>query len=94
MTTMLEKMARAMAADHFGALGGPDVWERALSEIQRENYLSQARAALLAIREPDSVMMMARIGPADEPYWYERALEADFTAMIDRILNEKPETTA
>lgn len=98
MSAMLEKMAEAMWSvkttdDAFPLDGAPEtepMW-RGLPERERDRWRYRARAALLAIREPDSAMMAARIGSADEPYWYERALEADFTAMIDAILgDEKP----
>jgi len=90
MTPMLEKMCRAMAVEEYCSEDDDQATKDRFAESWRR-FEPFARAALLAIREPDSTMMAARIGPADEPYWYERALEADFTAMIDSILGEKPE---
>jgi len=87
MTAMLEKAVRAaeVACDEALHPEGemPDDWA-AIS----------VRAALLAIRDPDITMLHARTGAGDDAWWYEAALEKDFTAMIDAILNEKPESRA
>ncbi len=95
MTTMLEKMARALAmSDGYSekeinaSLGDPRLDVMPL-------YTDQARAALQAIREPDDIMVEAGHYSAD---WttYQDAGEARESAklvwaeMIDSILNEKP----
>lgn len=70
MTTMLEKAARALA-DHN--LGQPEEWQR---------FVPEARAALLAIREPDADIVVAGWGREAD------GISPAFTAMIDAILNE------
>ena len=100
MTTMLEKMAVAMAVCEMRRNGMSEALCEAASAhpqtvaVALENYGPQARAALQAIKEPDDGMEEAGF----------TALKAEqnaatpggtcavvFTAMIDAILNEKPE---
>lgn len=75
--TMLEKMARAMrgAAEVEDGPGGPMI----------VNPEEMARAALLAIREPDEAM----VGPESDA-WVRAGSEAEnvWRFCIDAILNE------
>lgn len=84
MTTMLEKMATAIAETGY-------VSEQALRMGAAEAI---ARDALLAIREPSETMIDAAFS---DTTWDEANNHTDpipaFTAMIDAILNEKPERT-
>lgn len=84
--TMLEKMARAIHAyDKAQDECAPD-WER----VNQPYYLEAARAALLEIREPREAVVVA----GDEAIFdAPGASEYVFTAMIDAILNEKPDPT-
>lgn len=77
----IERMARAIADNVPANSGdlGPD-WMCCVGT---------ARAALLAIREPDIGGVFD--ADPDAPYWYANAASQDFTAMIDAILNETPE---
>lgn len=94
MTTMLEKMALAMWGEMAGRRD-PDIGD----------YTDGLRAALLAIREPGREVMQAGITAIEDAHEstrdsYESYLvtnAADYArpgweAMIDAILNEKPET--
>lgn len=100
MTTMLEKVAKEIG-DADGSLGDYDFGWEANPEGWREKHRRTARAALLAIREPDGAMLAAGRrsldGPLSDPgpppgQWTgERIASGTFTAMIDAILNEKPE---
>ncbi len=83
--TMLAKMARAMYdydASDFGGAFAP--WETC-----KEGYVSQARAALEAIREPDNETAWA-LATASGTQNKNRAAQ-DFTAMIDAILSQSQE---
>jgi hypothetical protein len=84
MTTMLEKMAEAIwnACDDWGPFSA------ALPSERAEFASKVARAALLAIREPDEAML--------KPFaylesWQMPDTKGRWTAMIDTILGEKPE---
>lgn len=91
MTTMLEKMARAIwaetapAADFHG--NGVGTFDEPENEATVEDAYVAARAALLAIREPDEAIRLAGWEGRDE---FSNPPDA-FTPMIDAILNEKPE---
>ena len=99
MTTMLEKMAQAMVAAAFSDFdrntGGVKLSDDGLSAEAYDgtalDFSKIARAGLLAIRLPDAAMIAA-----SNDWWGEDESTApphDFTAMIDAILNEKPEDT-
>lgn len=59
MTTMLEKIARALAVEWYCETGHDDAVAVAAAETQWEAFESLARAALQAIREPDAGMVDA-----------------------------------
>ena len=71
--TMLEKIAEAIA--------------RQMAEDENDN-IDIARAALQAVREPDSALQFAAwlSAPDDDCSDFQRL--SDFTAMIDAILSE------
>jgi hypothetical protein len=77
--TMLEKAARALAADEFGKTGSPDD-EAEYVAVTWPLFVSSARAVLAAIREPDEAMLDAAYGDAIVGHG------AAFTAMLDTIL--------
>jgi hypothetical protein len=99
--TMLEKMCRALCLEagldpdrkFKSANWGP---ETAPHEFAWQEYLPAARAALLAIREPDDAMLApaCKTHKPGEPMSEARPYEcpsitrrrARFTAMIDAIL--------
>ena len=83
--TMIEKCAKAAAdemqrryAEEQGLT--PWLWEEENNQTYRDDWLAAARAALLAIREPDEAMMDAADSLESEEIWRE---------MIDTILAEK-----
>jgi len=82
MTTMLEKMARALMEASPNAMGAPsDVrWE-----VEREYWCNTARSALQAIREPDGPVCEA----GAEAWEVTAPVRPTFTAMIDAILEGK-----
>lgn len=104
MTTMLEKMARGACrgdgekpdevwyefkSDDGTVLAAPLLWQR---------YLPVVRSALRAIREPDEALCEIAAEAANEArdndveFFCTRAMFRDgHQAMIDAILNEKPE---
>lgn len=103
MTTMLEKAARALCRAYllqlpqFREVGSEAALDAAVSDGWAA-YLPSARAALLAIREPDDAMLapackthkprkpMSEARPEECPSISRRRKR--FTAMIDAILNE------
>lgn len=91
MTTMLDKMARAMAVSD----GYSEAQIDASRGDQRLNvmpeYIINARAALKAIREPSVEMICAAWTKADIDDAVNPA--AAWPAMIDAILNERALTT-
>lgn len=107
--TTLEKVARALYdADITEMTRGPVVYDCAFGPWEshpphaRQKHYTAARAALLAIREPDGGMIAAGMaaeapgqGTMESILEYdnrgEESLAASFTAMIDAILAEKPE---
>ena len=85
---MIEKCARA-ACDAAWAKHG-EGWDHA-SDWQREEFRLGARAVLTALRDPTPEMVEA----GERAAWDDgnhmpaiRAMEAGWTAMIDRALNE------
>lgn len=91
MTTMLEKAARALFDSYVrlsdvGADEAEPYWL-----AQKEGFVSSARAALQAIKEPDieTAMLGGTVIPLSG-YEATDCAERAFTAMIDAILNEKP----
>lgn len=102
MTTMLEKMARALClragldpdrkfkSSDYSAATDPQ-------EFAWQEFLPDVRAALLAIREAEvGPVFMGFVhdadGMEDNLYADPEDARAVFTATIDAILNEKPET--
>lgn len=84
----LEMAAKAMRQSYAKHTGDTALvpWERAES---RKAWMVCARAALLAIREPDTAVMMRALktmDPIRSVYWRDA-----FPAIIDAILDE-PET--
>lgn len=99
MTTMLEKMVAAAVADlrNDSEIGWIGLGAGPVIEVDGAvDLTSLMRAALLAIREPDEAIIAAgfdaeeSVGDEGLPVLHPRPC---FTAMIDAILNEKPETT-
>lgn len=96
MTPMLEKIARAIAESYYAA--DYDAEEaKAWAAKDWEDWFPEARAALLAMREPDEAMVMAGAECVwDEPgRWHDKPPPTEqgearnaFTAMIDAILKE------
>lgn len=95
MTAMLEKMCRAMCVEcgldpdrEFKSSNyGP---ETAPHEFAWQEYLPEARAALMAIREPDDEMLDAAYVARRTKTGPDGSDDAKIhRAMIDAILNEK-----
>lgn len=99
MSAMLERMAEAMwsvkttddAAPLADAPQTEPMW-RGLPERERDRWRYRARAALLAIREPEQEIVNHGVdaghgGPGPDDILH---LPTAFTAMIDAILNERP----
>lgn len=91
MTTMLEKAAAAA----FYRENGRSVAFADVGVIERAHWFALARAALLAIREPDESAIRA----ASEAFHEEHApadgasdesIAAGIRAYVDAILNEPP----
>lgn len=83
---MLEKMARAMACDWYLSDFEPEEAKR-FSDLEYEDFMGPAKAALRAIREPDDAMMEAGMTAVTT-----HSAQITFTAMIDAILYEPPES--
>lgn len=81
MTPMLEKVARAIAEAYVDKIGGA-IEER--DDVECGAIL--ARAALLAMREPDSATVLAGDATGDQYEGCEP--EECWPAMIDAILKE------
>lgn len=67
--TMLERVARALCRCECEPPGiGYSVWDDSLSEIDRDKYRAQARAALEAMLEPemDAIEAMQKVVNLDE----------------------------
>jgi hypothetical protein len=96
MTTMLEKAARAICESGMRSAGvepGPDFWAEFCGPDERAHFETQARAALLAIREPSLDLGVIGAGPVNEHMRGKCkadvfAAQDAFTAMIDAILEE------
>lgn len=88
MTPMLEKIARAVAESYYAA--DYDAEEaKAWAAKDWEDWLPEARVALLAMREPDFAWAAEVVEPLCEPGLpYHPAPNLAFTAMIDAILKE------
>jgi hypothetical protein len=85
MTTMLEKMARSLFDREAARRGWVGGWEG--NSARHGRFRDAARAALQAIREPTlEVIESGMIAGQFTGY-----ADVAFTAMIDAILNEKPE---
>ncbi|CAM5769829.1 hypothetical protein [Bosea minatitlanensis] len=79
--TMIERVARALAAMEYGE-DVDDVWE---------THIPHARAAIAAMREPTGGMGEAAERWADKSSYYLEMDPADvWRAMIDVALEEKP----
>ncbi len=86
--SMIERMARAMFNAH--TLSGEDHWAFA-DDIQRESKLREARAAIVAMREPTQQMRLAGIAEWSRPdltpeHQSTLIFNAIFRAMIDAAL--------
>lgn len=90
MTTMLEKAARALF-DSYVRLSGMNADEAEPYWLaQQEGFVSSARAALQAIREPSKTIVEAGNREHDAQCWNDGTCpDKVFAAMIDAILNEK-----
>ncbi len=92
--TTIEKASRALAVQWFCETGHDNAEAVAAAESQWKGFESLARAALQALREPDEPALDAGalVGPDTNSgeFGYGDA-HAVFTAMIDAILEEKPE---
>lgn len=88
--TTIEKAARAVAAEWYCETGH-DPEAVAAAEGQWKAFESLARAALQAIREPETgAKILARLR-TDGTLDYEADDGATWTAIITAILEEKPE---
>lgn len=82
MVTMIERVARAIfQAEYSGGEADEFRWERS-SDVYRE----QARAALMALRDPTNPMLDAGRGETD----WEPLARAVWDSMIDAALEEEP----
>lgn len=96
MTTMLEKAARAIALSYYSGDYELEV-AQAYAEADWRDWVNEARAVLMAVREPDEAMTEAGVdaelpgGQFGEPGFRESSVdESDvpviWAAMIDAIL--------
>ena len=79
MTTMIERVARAMAK-----AASPLPWEMG-DEEWRNDVRTKARAAIEAMREPDEAMLVAGVNFRER----NARTEQIWQAMIDEALKEK-----
>ena len=87
MTTMLEKMARSLFDREAARRGWVGGWEG--NSARHGRFRDAARAALQAIR-----LEYADADTSEAAKFIMYRLEPmDWNAVIDAILNEKPETT-
>lgn len=89
MTSMVEKIARAMAYSiHAKDILGEDLPERQARLVERHypKYVESARAALQALREPSEEMIAAAIYLESDPT--AEAHRQIHRAMIDAALAE------
>lgn len=95
--SMLERAARAacIAAGDVPISGTWDSVNDCKGPLVWEMFLPQARAVLMAVREPDRKLSFIGAEAADDGGRYEQPMPGQcadaFTAMIDAILNETPE---
>lgn len=86
MTTMLERVARAIYEDRNGARCIP--WSRQ-GAVYRAPYLSDARAALRAMRDPSDEMMVS-LGKMCQQVGRAPTLNEGWKTMIEAALSEGP----
>jgi hypothetical protein len=79
MTTMIERVARAMAK-----AASPLPWEMG-DEEWRNDFRTKARAAIEAMREPDEAMLDAGVNFRER----NARTEQIWQAMVDEALKEK-----
>jgi hypothetical protein len=86
--TMLEKAARAICLEYNKGCGFDGDGAQAETEEMWREWIGEARAALQAVREPDSALQFAAwlSAPDDDCSDFQRL--SDFTAMIDAIISE------
>lgn len=100
MTTMLDRMAMALFEREASRRGWPGGWEG--NTARHGRFRDDARATLLAIREPDTALFanpdacfVGFVQRGEEPeenvYLEPDEAAAAFKSAIDAILNEKPE---
>lgn len=89
--TALERIARALAAQHWRDTGASEEDVLAFADIDWREFVPDARAALTALREPDEAMDFAGLTALVE----RRPIAADtddihavWRAMIDAALQE------
>lgn len=90
---MVEKVARAIAAEMGTDWGGP-LGESDLSFLPyKARYMSMARAAIEAMREPTEAMKEAgfQAGHLGDGEWEYADPESAYTAMIDAALSPSGE---
>lgn len=88
--TALERAARALCRSYYSA-DYEEIEVIALCETEWADWVGDARAVLMAVREPSVDMSEAIMQNFADPCWPEDAKQG-FTAMIDAILNEKDTT--
>lgn len=82
----LERAARAVDAWAFDPDNGG-----MLKEARQQMAFDTARAVLMAVREPDELMIDA--GKKDSPYVDQEDVGDIFTAMIDAIIEENDDNS-
>lgn len=101
--TMLERVARAIATEYHKGCGFPPCEAVAETDEHWPDWIGEARAALMAIREADEQAIEAGMtaeapgqGTMASILEYDNrgadSLAASFTAMIDAILSEGEKT--
>lgn len=92
VTPELERVARAMCRSYWddGSRRLPGTLDAHVDEYW-SNWLPEARAALLAIREPSEGMLRAAQDELADPTFGPGEARAAFTAAIDHILGSTPE---
>lgn len=83
MTTMIERVARAMVAADSGPEGSV-LFDMHWAEFG-DGYLKTARAAIAAMRDPTEGML-----DGINPNWIDGGAVQSYQAMIDAALEEKP----
>ena len=88
MTDMIERMARAVRYERYlswhseGADNPDDVWDRSAARVHDE-CRREARAALLALREPTEEMIEAVTAESDRMF-----AGRDWACMVPRYLRQ------